>query len=198
MICTRVRCVLNLILVIAFLILTTGCNTETKYELAKPGIPEHLPHILKTEGISTNRSSLNTVNIDKKIEVRDEAGRRKLFIDGYLQGSTPLTQTVLEEHEPAVKIMQWYIKPGGKLLVIGLGTGTTVKKLIRLGFKVDVVELYPEVVTIARERFRFTHPVIVSDGMDYVRKTKKRYDGIIVDATLKGKLNPRFRETKRS
>ena len=74
------------------------------------------------------------------------------------------------------------------VLVIGLGAGLAPKRFARdyPDMTVDVVEIDPEVVKVAREYFGFPGDekvkVHVMDGRVYLRDTAKKYDLIMVDA----------------
>lgn len=74
------------------------------------------------------------------------------------------------------------------ILVIGLGGGSLPKMLYRInpGFNVDAVELDTEVVKIAEKYFYFKEGVhanvFVNDARIFVKKTRNKYDIIILDA----------------
>jgi hypothetical protein len=74
-------------------------------------------------------------------------------------------------------------------LVIAFGMGSTYRSGLRAGLRTDVVELSPSVPSqmpvfhADGERY-LNHPngrVIVSDGRNYVRLSRERYDAIAVD-----------------
>jgi spermidine synthase len=86
-----------------------------------------------------------------------------------------------------------YKKP--RILMIGLGIGTTVYQLRALfGKKIslDVVEKDPEVVALAQKHVNYlrNERIIVTDGVNYVSKTQKKYDLIILDAYEKAARIP--------
>jgi len=74
------------------------------------------------------------------------------------------------------------------VLMIGLGAGMAPKRFRRdyPDMKIDVVEIDPEVVRVARDYFGFPGDyevkVYVEDGRMYLKETEKQYDLIIVDA----------------
>ncbi len=74
------------------------------------------------------------------------------------------------------------------VLVIGLGAGLAPKRFQRdyPDMSVDVVEIDPEVVKVAREYFGFPGDdkvkVYVKDGRVFLKETTKKYDLIMVDA----------------
>ena len=78
-----------------------------------------------------------------------------------------------------------------RILIVGLGVGTQTNLLMRVvpGAKIDVVELDPAVVKIARDYFNFRESenttVTVQDGRVFVKRSGRAgaiYDLIILDA----------------
>lgn len=81
------------------------------------------------------------------------------------------------------------IKPdAARTLVIGLGGGTVVKRMWRdyPAMRIDVVELDPVVVDVARRYFALPDNerirVMVGDGRAFVETTPECYDLLLVDA----------------
>jgi spermidine synthase len=72
-----------------------------------------------------------------------------------------------------------------KVLVIGVGGGTMFRQMERLGIKNYVgVDNNPETLKFWRKN------VVIADGFEFVKRTKERFDIIIVDA-FKGTIMPR-------
>lgn len=79
------------------------------------------------------------------------------------------------------------------ILVIGGGDGGTVRELVKYKniVKIDMVEIDEEVVIAAKEYLKFTScgledkrvNLYFEDGINFVEKTKEKYDLIIVDST---------------
>ena len=75
-----------------------------------------------------------------------------------------------------------------RILVLGLGGGTVVKQMWRdyPFMSLDVVEINPDVVDVARRLFALPDDerirVVVADGREFVRGSRQRYDIIIMDA----------------
>jgi len=76
----------------------------------------------------------------------------------------------------------------GRILIIGLGGGSIPRVLAKYypGIPIDIVEIDPDVITIAK-RFFFFEPtqmmdVISMDGRRFLRSSRDRYDIIFLDA----------------
>jgi len=72
-------------------------------------------------------------------------------------------------------------------LCIGLGVGIVPMNFAREGVKVDVVEINPAVVGIARRHFNLEPEklnIIIDDGRHYLNRCQKQYDAILLDAFL--------------
>ena len=72
-------------------------------------------------------------------------------------------------------------------LCIGMGAGIVPMELAGDGVKVDVVEINPAVVPLAKQFFGLDSSklnITIGDGRQYVNATQKRYDAIILDAFL--------------
>jgi spermidine synthase len=83
-------------------------------------------------------------------------------------------------------------------LCIGLGVGIVPRELLRDGARVDVVEINPAVVPVAKnffdcptERLNLT----IGDGRQFVNRCAKQYDAVILDAFL-GDSSPSHLMTK--
>lgn len=75
---------------------------------------------------------------------------------------------------------------GSKVLLLGLGGGTLIKQLDRLGFDVDVVEIDKRVGEVCKQYFAVDSDldIIIDDARHYIRTTDKTYDIIIYDTFL--------------
>jgi spermidine synthase len=85
-----------------------------------------------------------------------------------------------------------FLRPQAKeLLQIGLGAGSLASSLRPFGIKVDVVEIDPEVVRMAKQYFGFSTDgnVYVEDARTYMRRTNRTYD-LIVHDTFTGGATP--------
>jgi spermidine synthase len=88
-----------------------------------------------------------------------------------------------------------YAYKNPRILLIGLGIGTTPYQLHSLldGFKLDIVEYDEQVVKFARKYSpsKIRDNIIVEDGFEYVARTEKKYDIIMLDAYGKGARIPK-------
>jgi spermidine synthase len=145
------------------------------------------------ESFKVKHETLNSNGV--KIQVVENDKMRMFKLDG-------ATNSVLNKHtiytngywDYFIPLVYAYKNP--KILMIGLGIGTTQYQLHKLfdgRMKMDIVELDKEVVRLARKYalIRTKDNVIIGDGEDYVAKTKKRYDIIILDAYGKGAKIPK-------
>ncbi len=73
-----------------------------------------------------------------------------------------------------------------KVLLLGLGGGTLVKQLNRLGFETDVVEIDKRIRDVSYDYFNLDRStnVVIDDARHYVRTTDKKYDIVIFDTFL--------------
>lgn len=119
----------------------------------------------------------------------DERVGRALIVNNTLQTYMGL------EDEMKYSIWSWshyfptaasIFPKGSKVLLLGLGGGTLVKQLDRLGFSTDVIEIDKRVFDVSVEYFNLnpeTH-VIIDDARHYIKTTDKKYDIIIYDTFL--------------
>jgi len=73
------------------------------------------------------------------------------------------------------------------VLCIGMGVGIVPMEFVRDGAKVDVVEINPSVVPLARRHFDFEPErvrIVIDDGRHFINVSTNRYDAVILDAFL--------------
>jgi len=75
---------------------------------------------------------------------------------------------------------------GSEVLLLGLGGGTLVKQLDRLGFTTDVVEIDKRIADVSFDYFNMNREtnVVIDDARHYVKTTQKKYDIVIFDTFL--------------
>lgn len=127
------------------------------------------------------------------IRVIDYGSRRALhFDDDVVQTLIDLKEPHRLQHSYARTMMAGLVYPPQttSVLLIGLGGGAFVRFLNHYfpDLRVDVVEIDPEVVAVARDYFGTSSGprtrIFVGDGRDYLQRSGERYDVIWLDAHL--------------
>ena len=123
--------------------------------------------------------------------------RALLFVDD--KGNTDVIQTLIDRNQPerlqhpyARAMMAGLLYPpeAKRVLLIGLGGGAFLHFLNRYfpELRLDVVELDPAVVKVARDYFDTKESartrIFVGDGRDFLQRAADRYDVILLDAHL--------------
>lgn len=133
------------------------------------------------------RSSYNLV-----VVTEDDQGLRTLLFDRY-GGRQSVVKVGDPDHVelPYAKAMLMglaFIEPPKRMLVVGLGGGT-IPGLLHKHYPaamIDVVDIDPDVVHVAREFFGFredaTMRAHVDDGRRFIEKCREPYDIIFLDA----------------
>lgn len=128
------------------------------------------------------------------IEVSEQAGVRYLhFGTDWVQGAMRIARPwALELDYTRDMMAALLLRPGedwpATALLIGLGAGSVTKFLYRHRprAKLDVIEINPAVVAVARHAFRVPDDdgrlrVHLGDGVEFVKTARTRYDLILVD-----------------
>ncbi|PYM15666.1 MAG: spermidine synthase, partial [Verrucomicrobia bacterium] len=122
--------------------------------------------------------------------VDNQSGTRRSYLNDFL------TQNIYDPSEKkSVTLFTYmlhdlaraYTRRMDNALCIGLGMGVVPTQLAREGVQVEVVEINPAVVPVAKTYFdcepeRFH--VVIGDGRHFVNRTTNRYDTILLDAFL--------------
>jgi spermidine synthase len=120
----------------------------------------------------------------------DREGTRCLYMNDFLMQNTydlrrqkSLSTFTYMLHDLAAS----YTDKIGSVLCIGMGIGIVPMQFVNEGAKVDVVEINPAVVPMARRYFgcepgRFN--LVMGDGRFFINSTNNRYDAIVLDAFL--------------
>jgi spermidine synthase len=131
------------------------------------------------------------------IQVYDSSGRRALYFGG--DDGLHVVETLMDLREPhllqhaysqAAMAAFLYRPQAASCLLIGLGGGSMVR-FINHHFpemRLDVVEIDPAIVAVARDYFGTTEGprtrIFVADGREYLQRATARYDVILIDAHL--------------
>ena len=127
--------------------------------------------------------------VDARPEVSVEDGRTLLRVDGVIQ-----SVIVDEHHEPDIWDAMVPLRRPANVLILGMGGGTVAMLLTRRFGAVPIVgvERDERIARIARETFRVDAlpnvQVVVADAFDFVSTCALRFDLIVVDLYVAGKL----------
>lgn len=129
------------------------------------------------------------------IRVIDEGGLRTLSFDGSMETRMSLANP-LEGHYEYVDFFHlpwlWNARITN-VLVMGLGGGSVQRAYQHYypQVRIDTVEVDPVVVQVAKDHFGVkesqTLKIQVQDGRMYLRRTRQRYDVILMDAYVKNR-----------
>lgn len=97
-------------------------------------------------------------------------------------------------HEPLVHVPMIAHPNPKNVLIVGGGDGGVLKQVLKHNTvkKVDMVELDEEVINVSKKYLKKIHEnsfenkksnIIIDDGIEYMKKTKNKYDVIILDLT---------------
>ncbi len=124
-----------------------------------------------------------------------EAGGTRYYLNDYLVQNT---------YDPAAHqstslfthmlngLVHAYTSNLNDVLCIGLGVGITPMEFARAGAHVDVVEINPAVIPVARRWFDLETNklnITVGDGRQFLNRCEKKYDAVALDAFL-GESSP--------
>ena len=122
-----------------------------------------------------------------ELRVVEEGGEtRYLMVNGKDQGGIDLStgKSAYRYTGGMIGLAHMYVRKPRQVLVIGLGAGQIGPALEAAGIDVEVVEIDPEVVRLARQYFDFRGTAIVADGRRYLQRSNKDWDIIMVNAYL--------------
>ncbi len=85
-----------------------------------------------------------------------------------------------------------------KILMIGCGGGSLGTMLARAGRRVTVVDIDKDSFNLARRYFGLPRSIecVVADGLDFLRRTRKRFDVLIIDVFVGEKIPSQFLTTE--
>jgi spermidine synthase len=125
-----------------------------------------------------------------RIRVEEDEEARYMYFDRTLQSAMNLKDpTELRLIYSRYTSVGFAFRPDAKnILIIGLGGGSIPKRLQKTfpSLQIDVVEIDPEVVQIAKSQFNVRENknlhVYTQDGRLFLNRTQNRYDIILLDA----------------
>jgi predicted membrane-bound spermidine synthase len=150
------------------------------------GIRQELrPHFKEMEELERRNSEFGMLQVLQEYE-----GTHRIYLNDFL---TQNTYDIIESnsfsmftymlHDLAVA----YTPRTEDVLCIGLGVGIVPMNFARDGANVDVAEINPAVVQVARDYFGCEPDrlhIVIGDGRYFVNQCRKQYDAIILDAFL--------------
>ena len=115
-----------------------------------------------------------------KIQKAEIGGVKVLLYDGVPQSTYPSADWGYWKHMIPLELS------GDEVLLLGVGAGTIARLLLEKYPKAKItgVDNNSLVTTIASEHFRMSEiglKLVIDDGFEYIEKTKKMFDLIIVD-----------------
>lgn len=127
-----------------------------------------------------------------KISVSDEGGVRYLRLDAYWQSGLDLAdpRRTVFAYSDYLHLPLAFRPDARRVLFVGLGGGTAPRRYHEdyPQMQVDVVELDPAVVHVARRYFGVPQDqrlrVVAQDGRLFVARSQDRYDIVVLDAFL--------------
>lgn len=145
---------------------------------------------LASTGLARAKNLYTKDSFYHRIRVEEDSEARYLYFDTTLQSAMNLNDpTSLRLVYPRFTSLGLTLRSSPrKVLMIGLGSGSIVTKLRKEfpSLEVDVVEIDPEVVAVAKKYFFFQEGknlrVYTQDGRLYLTRTKQQYDIILLDA----------------
>jgi len=121
------------------------------------------------------------------IQVVQSYGFKALLVDGV--GQNYITQsdytTGYVSFISMIPMLQSETKHIENAVVIGVGAGELPMMLSKAGIAVDVVDINAKIFGVAKEFFEFDFPednIFVSDGRQFLARSKNIYDFIVLDA----------------
>ncbi len=146
--------------------------------------------VLMLSGTGDRTSAGEVVALEQsaygEIRVVESDETRFLLIDGGIH--TRVDAASGEAIVPYVDVLDiaklFYEKPG-RMLLVGLGGGSVVKRYAGEGWRVDAVEIDPVVTRMAREHFGLEDKeatVYHMDGRAFLQTTGETFDVVIMDA----------------
>jgi SAM-dependent methyltransferase len=117
------------------------------------------------------------------IEQNNVSGRVSYWYGGAHQSVTDTSGISLADY---IHAMYWFLRQtrARDVLMIGCGGGTLATMLDRDGINVTVVDIDARSIELARRYFNLPDAVTthVADGAEFLRRTRARYDAIVLDA----------------
>jgi spermidine synthase len=119
------------------------------------------------------------------VRVEDSAAFRLLTIDDVVHAAhfKDSANVTLAPFDPLISLIkEARDEANGRALVLGLGSGATAAALASTGYAVEVAEIDPAVIDVARRFFNYHGHAEAIDGLDALRREAKPYELVLIDA----------------
>lgn len=133
-----------------------------------------------------------TSKFNGEVIVTESFGVKRLMVDGFVQSRSPGKSGRTEVYwDSFVDLIKDTFPPKGKILILGLGAGTSAHALrVRFPFaEIAGVEIDPLVVKLGEDFFETKKDGIqtfVEAADEYVTRTKTKYDLVCLDIFIGG------------
>ncbi|MBF0589986.1 MAG: fused MFS/spermidine synthase [Magnetococcales bacterium] len=171
------------IIVVGLLVFAGAVPLQTSYN----------PHQINVDNFYNERawrlvnvtpSSFGTLHVVQSTST-DQKKTHLLYHDGLWQNFATADGTSLT---PFTYALEWLGVIGARdarhALVMGLGAGIVPDRLAKRGIEVDIVEINPAFIRVAKEFFNFhpeRHRIFLEDARTFVARCPKMYDLVVVD-----------------
>lgn len=133
------------------------------------------------------------VSEDTKTGYRYLHNNEKLLRQGGMDTRHP-DRLLFEYYRMSLMALVFLENDPADILVVGLGAGSIPKYLNKYfpHASIDVVEIDPEVLSVAQKYFAFREndrmKVYIQDGRMFIKRAKKKYDLVLLDAYRNGSI----------
>lgn len=146
--------------------------------------------LLSPPALGAERVLFETDSVYYHITVYEKDGMRYLKCNRQVQGAVKVGDPLYIEYAYVRGMISTiaFMDSFHEILVVGLGSGS-LPSYLRAYYPdaaIDIVELDPAVVDVAKSFFSFSEGpgtrITIEDGRTYLKKSRKRYDIIFLDA----------------
>ncbi len=118
------------------------------------------------------------------VRVEESGAFRLLTMDGVVHAAhfKESSQATLAPFDPLVSLLRKARPMGRTALVVGLGSGATASEIARLGYGVEVAEIEPAIIYVARQFFNYEGHAEAVDGVEVLGRDGDPHDLILLDA----------------
>lgn len=121
-----------------------------------------------------------------EIRVVEDDGARYLLTDGAIQNVVDAaTGESLFSYVDVLDLTRLFFEEPGRMLLVGLGGGSLVKRFVAERWRVEAVEIDPVITRVAGDYFYLDEhetPVHHMDGRRFLSTTEETFDVVIMDA----------------